>query len=612
MANNIKLRKQNFTMLGGYFFTFDEDQDALLQKTDDGNTAFSYPFDTLLSSEVKSLEYDGINFWTLQDGVTDSVVIKRWVIDNYVCKLEETFTLVPNASHKYNVDTFTIAHYNTALSATVSGGDSTLYLQEYSNQPSVITGAILHIGPNFKGETEEVVVNGTLYGGVTLTTGIVNDYSVNDEVHFHTHLWLLNNYNGVDASTGALYKIDSHTGAYVTKYSGGQYKDITASTFSKIDSFIDYGSVDSLVYVKGSNALFVDISEDSATTQEASNLDDSFDGNLIPPDPSRWEIDKGSPQLVNNVLSMNTNNSSERILSTYYLRNNFEVNINCTLGTHPTYSGSEHFIHSFGLLFPNESNRYCYIARANNTELDTNEGEENFHTIYNKTNVSLADITTSGVSTISAYDFKISRAASDVSFYYKATSSGSWNFLSTIEMFDSDCRLMLTLDNTISSDVDSTFDTLTFDSGTAVYFSTATALPFYGSMVMDNISNNTVSIIYGLTIVSPNMYRLQGSSSNYNYSLSPLESFVTSISLAASPAIIAANNLSTSTITAVVKDQFLQPISGRRVTFSENGDGSITAGTQINTNSDGEAATVYTAGSEAKEVHLTVVAEQTN
>ena len=43
MAENIKLRKRNFTVNEGYFYTIENDRDNLLQKTDDGNTAFSYP-----------------------------------------------------------------------------------------------------------------------------------------------------------------------------------------------------------------------------------------------------------------------------------------------------------------------------------------------------------------------------------------------------------------------------------------------------------------------------------------------------------------------------------------------------------------------------------------
>lgn len=620
MANNIKLAKQNFVVVGGYFYTFDEAQDALLQKTDDGNTAFSYPLDTLLTGQVYSLEHDGVDFWTLQDGNTNEVVIKRWRIDNYVCKLQETFTFSPDASHNYVVDTFTLAHYHTYFTTTASGGSSSIYIDKYSDSPDIIEGATLYLGPNSNGESEEVVVSGTIFGGVNITPNTTYTYSDGDPIHFHTHLWLFNNYNGTDSSTGALYKFDSHTGAYLTKYAGGQYKNITASTFYTIPSFVEYGPVDSLTYIKGTNALFVDVSENYANIQDASDLNDSFTGHLVPPNPSRWDLREGSPQLKTNSLFLTADTGAQSITSAYVLRGNFEATIDGTLGTHPTYSGTEHFIHSFGLLFPNESDRYCYIARANNTETDEYPGQENFHTLYNKTTTNVLDITTSGIDAITSYSFKISRAASDISFYYKTTVTGTWDFLGSVEMFSSDCKLLLSLDNSIGSTTDTTFDNLEFLSGNAVYFSTATSLPFYGSMVMENIQSDLVTVIpvYDLSIDSDNMYRLQniedggGSMSGYNYQLSPLDSFVTSISLSASPAIIAANGLSTSTISAVVKDQFLQPIVGRRVTFSENGSGSITGGTQINTDSEGQAATVYTAGTTAQEVTLTAVVEQTN
>lgn len=618
MATNIKLTKQNFTVVGGYFYTFDEAQDALLQKTDDGNTAFSYPLDTLISTAVISLEYDGVNFWTLQDGATNEVIIKRWRIDNYVCKLQETFTFSPDASHNYVVDTFTVAHYHTALTTTASGGSNTLYIDNYSDSPSIIDNAVLFLGPNSNGEYEEVTVTGTIFGGVNLTSPTTYQYADGDEVQFHKHLWLFNNYNGTSSATGALYKFNSHTGAYMTKYAGGQYKDITSSTFYTIPSFVEYGPVDSLTYIKGTNALFVDVSEDYANVQDASDLNDTFTGHLVPPDPARWDLRDGSPQLKTNVLFMTANNSVQSVTSDYVLRGNFEATIDCTLGTHPTYSGTEHYVHGFGLLFPNESDRYCYVARANNTEVGGYDGLENIHTLYSKATTAVSTVV-SGISATSYY-FKMSRASDLISFYYKTTATGTWTFVDTVEMFTSDCKMYLLLDNSIASTTDATFDNLTYLSGSAVYFSTATSLPFYGSMVMENIQSDLTTVIpvYDLSIDADNMYRLQttedggGSFGSYNYQLSPLSSFVTSISLAASPAIIAANGISTSTITATVRDQFLQPIVGRRVTFSENGTGSITGGTQINTNSQGKSVTVYTSGTTAQEVTITAVAEQTS
>ncbi|GAG48937.1 unnamed protein product, partial [marine sediment metagenome] len=147
-------------------------------------------------------------------------------------------------------------------------------------------------------------------------------------------------------------------------------------------------------------------------------------------------------------------------------------------------------------------------------------------------------------------------------------------------------------------------------------------LPYYGSAVMDNIKSDeaTVREIYDLAMDDQNVYRLQKGATYYgddnewtyySYQLSSLDSFVTSISLAAYPAIIAANEISTSEIAAIVKDQFLQPITSRFVTFTEDDSkGSITD-SPVNTDSNGKAQTTYVSGNEAREVKITAVVEQT-
>jgi len=78
-SENIKLSKTNqanFTAHNGYFYTFDHAQDNLLQKTDDGNTSFSYPYDTLMSNLVKSAEFDGVYFWSLEDPGGNDITIR--------------------------------------------------------------------------------------------------------------------------------------------------------------------------------------------------------------------------------------------------------------------------------------------------------------------------------------------------------------------------------------------------------------------------------------------------------------------------------------------------------------------------------------------------------
>lgn len=419
-GENIRLQttnQTNFAAYGGYFFVADYAQDNLLQKTDDGNTAFSYPFDILLSNPIKDLQFDGVYFWTLENPAGTSSIIKKWKIENYVCKQQQVISLVGDASHSYDVNTFSIEHYHTEFSSAAVSGSTTIYLDKYSDDSHAMGFATtsgvnltLHLGPNNNGEEEDVILDSTVSGGITVTSPIQYTYDDGDGINFFTYLWIFNNYDGTSSATGALYKFDAYNGDYITRYASGAYKDVTAATFYNVDSFAAYGDVDTLCYIKGTNSLFVNTSG-------------------------------------------------------------------------------------------------------------------------------------AGVS-----------------------------------------------------------------------------LPYYGSMVMNNISSDLFTLInpIAVTMDDQNVYRLQlrqdGTGSNwstYNYQLSTLDSFVTSISMVAYPATIAANTIDTSTIIATVKDQFLQPISGRTVYFSEDDTvGSVSPATP-STNTDGVATTVYTSGNTARLVKITALVNQT-
>jgi len=418
MAENIKLRKRNFTVDQGYFYTIEEDRDNLLQKTDDGNTAFSYPLDTLISNVPLSLEFDGVYFWSLEDTGTNEMSIKRWKIDNYVCKLQQTINLTAG-SHYYNSEAFSIEHYHTQLSIDAVSGTNTIKFDEYWDNTDLMgftttsgDNLVIHIGPNSNGEEEDVEVYTVISGGVTISGALNYSYDEDDPVNFYTYIWLFNNNNGQSTSTGALYKIDAYTGEYVKHYPGGAYANIDAATFYNVNSFTEYGDVDTLAYVKSTNILFINI------------------------------------------------------------------------------------------------------------------GAEN-------------------------------------------------------------------------------------DAG---------GLDYYGSMVMDNIQSNEASVltIYDLAMDDQNIYRLQkgpdgGSGETwayYSYELSSLNSFVTSISLAAYPSVIAANGVSTTDIRAIVKDQFLQPISSRLVYFSDDDSNGYIITSPVSTNANGLASTVYKSGTSAREVKITAVVEQ--
>jgi len=418
-TENIKLHSTNqvnFTIDQGYFYTFDYNQDNLLQKTDDGNTSFSYPLDTLLEYPIKDSEFDGVYFWSQEDPGDFDMTIRQWKIDNYVCKLQKTFNLTETGSHKYDSEAFSIEHYHTTLSGVTVSGSSTLYLDEYSDHSSMnfttTSGdpLILHLGPNSNDEEEDVEVSTVITGGVTISGTTQYTYADGGAVNYYTHIWMFNNNDGVDGGSGALYKIDAYTGDYITKYPSGAYKGIKAATFYKVDSFTEYGDVDTLCYVKVTNLLFINTGQAGAT------------------------------------------------------------------------------------------------------------------------------------------------------------------------------------------------------------------LPYYGSMVMENVRSDEVTVIDVIDIAmdSQNIYRLQDAidggagwpTGYYSYLLSSLDSFVTSISLAAYPAVLAANQVSTSTIVAFVKDQFFQPITSRIVYFSDDNTLGDVDPDSDGTDSDGKAQTTYTSGDDAVEVKITALVEQ--
>ena len=81
---NVRLRKQNFAVVNGYFWTMDDDTDSVVVKTDDGTLAFSYPLDTTISQGVLCMEFDGRNIWTMRNTGTDQLTIDRWYINNYL------------------------------------------------------------------------------------------------------------------------------------------------------------------------------------------------------------------------------------------------------------------------------------------------------------------------------------------------------------------------------------------------------------------------------------------------------------------------------------------------------------------------------------------------
>lgn len=269
-TDNLNFRKPHMTFVDGYFYMFDDDTDMLLQKTDDGVTAFSYPFDTLINIPISSIEHDGVNFWSMENnddaegdvsGIESGVMtIRRWRIHNYTCKLQDTIIL-SNPSHIFDAETFTVEHYHCTISGGYSAGETIItVVSDDGTLPGVLqSGMTITIGPNNVGDFETIDVQHVAGNVITLADPLENSYTDGQDFLFYNYIWLFNNYNGTDDTTGALYKISAYSGSILNKTPSGVYKDVKACTFAEISHFIEFGTVNSLMYVKASNLLFVNI-----------------------------------------------------------------------------------------------------------------------------------------------------------------------------------------------------------------------------------------------------------------------------------------------------------------------------------------------------------------
>jgi hypothetical protein len=302
---NVKLEQQNFVRVDGYFYHITAEADALFQKTDDGTNAFSYPLDSDIQNPVVSLEYDGKYFWTLENPTGDDIIIKKWLISEYICRLQRQYYLNGNASQKFESNAFAIEHYDRKLGTSYGPGESQLALNQIlaSGVPDVTrltNGNILRLGPsthpNSAGLEEEIVITGTVSGThVNLATPTSLYYMQDDPCSVATTCWFFNKFQQSDPDpvngSGQLYSfdIDDVTTVLINRDQGNEFRNVLAATY-----LFDQGGApvgpsgarDFLVYMNQSNLLFVETDPTESTfldnVKSAAQNNQETDSTIIP------------------------------------------------------------------------------------------------------------------------------------------------------------------------------------------------------------------------------------------------------------------------------------------------------------------------------------------
>jgi len=257
---NIKFNKDHCVVRNGYFYYIDELNNVLYQKASDGLAVFTYPIIDIVGSPVKCMGFDGRYFWALQEGPTSQdITIKKYYEVNYVIHLKETLEFYNDPDHSFDVDTFTLEFYNTTLSGAVSKNDTSIVISNYTER--AVPGTVVTLGPNSKGDYEDVTVTGTLSDSQTLGLDffIEHDYAGGVPVYFATNLWLLNKYAFKVYDDGALYKVNLPKKEIESITVDADFAAITASCFytTFTDSYVLLAWENSLRFLN-LNTLVVD------------------------------------------------------------------------------------------------------------------------------------------------------------------------------------------------------------------------------------------------------------------------------------------------------------------------------------------------------------------
>jgi len=267
VRENIRFQEGNFTGDDTYYYTMLDGSQVLQQKVDDGTVAFSYPLDTSVAGNIKEIEWDGVNFWTLEDrSGADGVTIRKWGIQSFICKQQTKFEFIDGATHTYNCDSFALENYKLTVGVNSNGGNYTVGLQEVhiSDNTMLEPGDVLTFNRRYTSAAqragtafvEQATVQNTVSGSntlVRLTAPMAGDPHGDgkgfrgpdvdpdllggtnpptpDEVFVTKNIWLANDDSPSTPGTPSLYKIRASNGSNLVQFSGSQYNNLNGMAF---------------------------------------------------------------------------------------------------------------------------------------------------------------------------------------------------------------------------------------------------------------------------------------------------------------------------------------------------------------------------------------------
>ena len=309
MIQNVRLLNGNFTRVDGYFYSFDESTDTMIQKTDDGTLAFAYPLDTPIPREVIDMTFDGESWWTLEhiSGTpADGFLIRRWIIANFVMVLQQTLSFGSDANDTFESDAFAIERYEGTVLANGNENNNQLTVRFSDDIFALITpGTNLYLGPStkssptdFTGQFLRVTASSTAPATKTITLSSPKSvgFSAGDTVVFSKNIWVFNQNHLTTLAVGSLYKINLLDGNVLSRTQGGAFKDISAASFVDLaalnggsgvfqGALSQFNKPSYLIFIRTNNLLFIDVLDSQLITELS-----AIQNNLSPDTTEVYEV----------------------------------------------------------------------------------------------------------------------------------------------------------------------------------------------------------------------------------------------------------------------------------------------------------------------------------
>lgn len=243
--NNARLDYQNFSFgpVPGRMYSIDHNAGVMVVKNDPAGVLdipvsliSTIPLNTAISSEVKTLQYDGFYFWTQRDIGGSSPIgtlIEKWAFSSTGTTLIKQLgpgseiSIVDTGSAKYRSEAMAVHTLVRTFTLPFNSGVSTITV---NNTSLIQIGDAIYLGPNGSDQREEKRVLGILGNDILLNSPTVYSYAPGNSVTVRKSLYLFNNRNGLETNRGQLRQYSTYNGFLVSSVSSNEWKDVTAAT----------------------------------------------------------------------------------------------------------------------------------------------------------------------------------------------------------------------------------------------------------------------------------------------------------------------------------------------------------------------------------------------